>query len=214
MAPEVFHKMDSYGDKADIWSLGTVLYEMLHGYPPFNVRNARDLVAAHQQPIKYSDKLSSNCVDLLQNMLKFIPEERLSFQQFFVHPFHDTVNYDSLIASKGSSNEASNPGSPAKNIGRLDSSGDDYVIIVHGEDEFADFIGFELNKHESFNLRQITMSLEGGMESANAIANLAAKIMENQGEVLSSLALYTKASLVLHTIIDSTERTVKSAGLT
>lgn len=47
MAPEVFHKMDSYSDQADIWSLGTVLYEMLHGYPPFNVRNARELVAAH-----------------------------------------------------------------------------------------------------------------------------------------------------------------------
>ena len=62
---------------------------------------------------------------------------------------------------------------------KLDSSGDDYVIIDHGEDEFADFIGFELNKHESFCLRHLIMSLEGSLESANAIANLAAKIMEN-----------------------------------
>ena len=47
MAPEVFHKVDSYSDKADMWSLGTVLYEMLHGYPRFNVTNARDLAVAH-----------------------------------------------------------------------------------------------------------------------------------------------------------------------
>ena len=57
------------------------------------------------------------------------------------------------------------------------------------------------------------MSLEGSLESANAISNLASKIMENQGEVLSSLALYTKASLVLHNVIDATERTVKANNL-
>lgn len=34
MAPEVLNK-EVYGSKADIWSCGIVLYEMLYGYCPY-----------------------------------------------------------------------------------------------------------------------------------------------------------------------------------
>jgi len=42
MAPEVFDH-NKYDSKADIWSLGTVLYEMMHGKSPFIVKNAEEL---------------------------------------------------------------------------------------------------------------------------------------------------------------------------
>ena len=38
MAPEILSG-DSYSNKADIWSVGVSLYEMLYGFPPFNASN-------------------------------------------------------------------------------------------------------------------------------------------------------------------------------
>ena len=38
MAPEILNQ-DSYDNKADIWSLGTVFYEMIFGKPPFMANN-------------------------------------------------------------------------------------------------------------------------------------------------------------------------------
>ena len=36
MAPEIF-KGELYDNSVDIWSLGILLYELLHGYSPFKV---------------------------------------------------------------------------------------------------------------------------------------------------------------------------------
>jgi serine/threonine protein kinase len=36
MAPEIIRR-ENYGNKVDVWSLGILLYEMLHGHSPFDV---------------------------------------------------------------------------------------------------------------------------------------------------------------------------------
>jgi serine/threonine protein kinase len=38
MAPEIINK-DMYDYKIDIWSLGILLYELLHGYSPFRAKD-------------------------------------------------------------------------------------------------------------------------------------------------------------------------------
>lgn len=43
MAPEVLNN-EAYNNKADIWSIGTVFYEMLFGKPPFVASNMLDLI--------------------------------------------------------------------------------------------------------------------------------------------------------------------------
>jgi serine/threonine-protein kinase ULK/ATG1 len=43
MAPEVLSGVD-YDNKADIWSIGTVFYELLFGKPPFTAGNMIDLL--------------------------------------------------------------------------------------------------------------------------------------------------------------------------
>ena len=58
IAPEVFNR-DGYTEIVDWWSLGTILFEMLVGYPPF-----------------YSDNSSETCKKVMNWRKTFhIPEE-------------------------------------------------------------------------------------------------------------------------------------------
>ena len=43
MAPEILEGKD-YNSKCDIWSIGTVFYELLYGKPPYNASNIVELV--------------------------------------------------------------------------------------------------------------------------------------------------------------------------
>lgn len=97
MAPEIL-RHECYDAKADLWSVGTILFEMLHGSPPFSGQNPLQLLKNIEEanrsgfPSLRSSavsqvSLSGSCRDLLVRLLKFDPEERLSPSEFFSHPF-------------------------------------------------------------------------------------------------------------------------------
>ncbi|PHJ25266.1 ulk kinase [Cystoisospora suis] len=97
MAPEIL-RHECYDAKSDLWSVGTILFEMLHGSPPFSGQNPLQLLKNIEEanrsgfPSLRSSavnqvSLSGVCRDLLVRLLKFDPEERLSPSEFFSHPF-------------------------------------------------------------------------------------------------------------------------------
>ena len=78
MAPEVL-KGEEYTIKADIWSLGVVLFRMLYGYCPFESNNIGKLILLiEQEEIKIPrDKgISPEVVKLLRRMITKNPEMR------------------------------------------------------------------------------------------------------------------------------------------
>jgi len=85
MAPEILQHQ-SYDAKADIWSAGTVLFEMIAGKPPFNGENHMDLLRNIQRKavrLPPRVEVSNECVQLLRCTLNRIPISRASFEQFF-----------------------------------------------------------------------------------------------------------------------------------
>ncbi|EGR27762.1 protein kinase domain protein [Ichthyophthirius multifiliis] len=92
MAPEVLDGQD-YNNKADIWSIGTVLFELLFGKPPFTAGNMIDLIKRiKNSPLeipKKINKISAVTEDVLRKMLVVDPKKRIEWDEVFGHK----INY-------------------------------------------------------------------------------------------------------------------------
>ncbi|KAK4151757.1 hypothetical protein C8A00DRAFT_35567 [Chaetomidium leptoderma] len=89
MAPEIL-RYERYDAKADLWSVGTVLYEMATGKPPFRAGNHVELlrkIEAAEDLIRFPREctVSSEVKGLIRSLLKRNPVERASFEDFFGH---------------------------------------------------------------------------------------------------------------------------------
>ncbi|KAG2904444.1 hypothetical protein PC115_g14974 [Phytophthora cactorum] len=91
MAPEIL-KFQKYDAKADLWSVGTILFEMVAGRPPYGGANHVQLLAnIERQPLRFPPtlQLSRPCRQLLVALLQRKPALRLGFAEFFADPFVD-----------------------------------------------------------------------------------------------------------------------------
>ena len=106
MAPEIL-RYEKYDAKADLWSVGAVLYEMCVGKPPFRAQNHVELLKKieHSKGVKFPDEdparassnpstppaikseepipVAADIKDLIRMLLKRRPAERASFEEFF-----------------------------------------------------------------------------------------------------------------------------------
>lgn len=102
MAPEILG-YQKYDAKADLWSVGAVLYEMSVGKPPFRAQNHIELLSKIEQSkgIKFPDEegyststrsgagggdefpVPDDIKTLIRRLLKRLPVERCSFEDFF-----------------------------------------------------------------------------------------------------------------------------------
>jgi serine/threonine protein kinase len=79
-----------YDEKADIWSLGTICYEMLMGSPLFNVNNYEDLkkkVDNGNYNIPNYLQLSIEAILFLNSMLQYDPNLRAEINSLAKHKF-------------------------------------------------------------------------------------------------------------------------------
>ena len=88
LAPEVL--MGNYGQLADCWSLGVVLYMLLSGTPPFNgSTNEEILVSVYNASVNFRKKVfrsvSPAAKDLISRLLIKDPDFRLTAEQAYNH---------------------------------------------------------------------------------------------------------------------------------
>lgn len=79
MPPEIVLKRDYDGIKADIWSLGILLYTLLCGMFPFRATNEKELYSKITKGLfTFPDHMSQLSCDLVNKMLNINSDERPS----------------------------------------------------------------------------------------------------------------------------------------
>ncbi|KAK3261603.1 hypothetical protein CYMTET_29495 [Cymbomonas tetramitiformis] len=90
MAPEVLPNEEQriYSEKVDVWALGIMCYEMLHGFPPFADPDIRQTCYnITNSGFHVSSKLSEDCLDFICTVLKKSADERPDVQALSQHPW-------------------------------------------------------------------------------------------------------------------------------
>ena len=90
-------KHTPYTVKADMWSLGCILYSLICGSSAFQANSDSELRRLIMAGEYYTDEdanpiwkdISHECKDLLANLLKVDPDQRLSAGEALRHPWFD-----------------------------------------------------------------------------------------------------------------------------
>lgn len=94
MAPEV-----CYGDqqtlKMDVWSLGVLLFELLHGWPPFKANSIEELRQKFEvSGVEITAAMTPTTRSLLASMLKSKPGNRPRVDEVVTHPALQAISGD------------------------------------------------------------------------------------------------------------------------
>ncbi|RXW24432.1 hypothetical protein EST38_g1404 [Candolleomyces aberdarensis] len=104
LAPEILSG-NGYDKTIDWWTLGVLLYEMIHGLPPFYDENT-DKMYEHilNKPLEFGDEFSSEARAILTGLLNRDPSRRLGVngaEDIKRHPFfHNHIDFKLLAQKK------------------------------------------------------------------------------------------------------------------
>lgn len=103
MAPEILDKeSDKYDGKTDLWSIGMILYEMLYGVHPYHgcksipelqEKNKSDIQIIIPPEDTSNTSVSDECLSLLQQLLQKSATNRITWSDFFNHPWLNLYQY-------------------------------------------------------------------------------------------------------------------------
>ena len=125
MSPEMLAQK-RHEAKTDVWALGILLFELLHGSPPYKADNFETMKRQSEvRIIQANPRVSAETRDLLEKMVVKDPKNRFSIDQVLAHPaisthiseFKSPVAREDLIVLE--SNFKIHTGNPHENLHKL-----------------------------------------------------------------------------------------------
>jgi len=101
-APEIMIGKD-YNAKADLWSVGVIMFQLFYNRLPFPAKNIRELKIAIfnsngvKLPENNNNSMSDICFSLINSLLQKEPEKRINFKEYFNHKFFSEEHRKKLI---------------------------------------------------------------------------------------------------------------------
>jgi len=102
LAPEII-RGERYTKAVDWWSLGTLLFEMMNGLPPFYVENNEELMYDKilNDSLYMPDTFSDEAKDIIDKFLDRDPSVRLQdIEAIKQHPFFSDIDFEKLYAKQ------------------------------------------------------------------------------------------------------------------
>jgi serine/threonine protein kinase len=131
MSPEAL-KGSIYTVKNDIWSLGVILYEILHGKAPWESSTEKELLEKISRQVFTIDRaLSEDLKDFVRKCLVADEARRLSLSEFFNHPFILRITEENGIPRLLRKNTSCNGGEAVREVNFLENKGPETVTLHH-----------------------------------------------------------------------------------
>lgn len=229
MGPEIL-SYKKYDAKADLWSVGAVVFEMITGRPPFRASNHVELLkiieenddrivfpderSSHSRPSSLGDGkvdsaplgpiISNELKDLIRHLLKKNPVERISFEEFFMHPAvtqgRESIPQSSLsLQATSALTEQRRPKSSLERpiITPLQITSQQQQHRIHREDDIPPFANVQTpnsartpislvdqDRHPQLNSAPVTETLAAARRRSSN-ENVGLKMVANEGRTYS-----------------------------
>jgi serine/threonine protein kinase len=145
-----------YDEKADIWSIGTVCYELLIGKAVFDAKTMNDLVEKVESGTYAVPKtVSKEVVSFLNGMLQYDSKLRLSAEQLKKHPFlTKNVSEFTKMNANRAQKKPENDLKKNKSIWAIYDDEDKYINIEGGQNlSMAPIAEESYNSNTSNNIK-------------------------------------------------------------
>jgi serine/threonine-protein kinase ULK/ATG1 len=112
-APEIMIGKE-YNAKADLWSVGVIIFQLFFNRLPFPASNIRELKYAIfnsngvKLPENSDNPVSDICFDLINRLLQKDPNNRINFEDYFQHKFFSEEHKNELIKNLNKKREKKN----------------------------------------------------------------------------------------------------------
>jgi serine/threonine protein kinase len=103
MPPEIILQK-SHNSAVDIWCLGVLLYELLHGYPPYNHPNESEKMNQIKKglPFKFNHNLSYEVCSLIKELMTYEARKRPDFEYIFQHKWVRAMDTKGILGGQRS----------------------------------------------------------------------------------------------------------------